>query len=89
MFPYKLVRNLCVQAQSINNYRIAGNFRGVQIFAFFEDAAKLKYRPSSTSKIAARELTAPNRIVHVALHRPCFCFCGIIQRKIERNADGR
>ena len=31
------------------SYRIAGNFRGVQIFAFFEDAhfsAKLKYRHS-------------------------------------------
>ena len=37
------------------------------IFAFFEDAhlsAKLKYRPSSTSKTAAQELTAPNRVVH-------------------------
>ena len=48
-------------------YRIAGNFRGVQLFAFFEDAplyAKLKYRPSSTLKTAARELAAPNREVH-------------------------
>ena len=48
-------------------YRIAGNFRGVQIFAFFEDAplyAKLKYRPSSTSKTAARELAAPNCVTH-------------------------
>ena len=41
---------------SMTKYRIAGNFRGVQIFAFFEDAhlsAKLNYRPSSTLKIAA------------------------------------
>ena len=44
-----------------HTYRIAGNFR-VQIFVFFEDAqlsTKLKYRPSSTSKTAARELPHP------------------------------
>ena len=56
------------KAVSLNlSYRIAGNFRGVQIFAFFEDAhlyAKLKYRPSSTSKSAARELTTPNHVMH-------------------------
>ena len=56
-----------VLQHSMGNYRIAGNFRGVQIFAFFEDTplyAKLKYRPSSTSKTAAQELAAPNRVVH-------------------------
>ena len=48
-------------------YFIAGNFQEVQIFTFFEDAhlsTKLKYRPSSTSKTAVQELTAPNRVVH-------------------------
>ena len=51
----------------MNKYRIAGNFRGVQNFVFFEDAhysAKLRYRPSSTLKTTAWEVTAPNRAVH-------------------------
>ena len=48
-------------------YCIAGSFRKVPIFAFFEEAhlfTKLKHRPSSTSKTAAQELTAPNHVVH-------------------------
>ena len=57
----------CPLSAGMCTYRIAGNFRGVQIFVFFEDAhlsAKLKYRPSSTSKTAARNRTQSRVHMH-------------------------
>ena len=42
-----------------------------------------------TSSIAHVQVDPPLILNDSLLYRPCFCFCGIIHRKIERNADGR
>ena len=53
---------------TVLNMPYSGKFsRSVNFFAFFEDAhlsAKLKYRPSSTSRSTTRELTTINCVVH-------------------------